>query len=151
MAMLAFHATIHSRPDDVQTGPEVTLDGQSYRTVRVPHNVLGAAAFDCSFEAAAQALAALERLFCEPDGSFVWVSAQGAPAWQVDGNLYDKDQRLRFVDIKGQVPAEQFDQLLAALGWPAARLLFQIVRAAVFLEEDEFRRYASDAAAARRI
>lgn len=150
MAMLAFHATIHSRPDGAQSGPEVVLDGQPYRTVLVPHEVLGAAAFGCSFEAAAQALASLERLYCEPDGSFVWVSPHGEPPWQVDGNLYDKDQRLRFVDIKGQCPADQFDRMLAAFGWPAARLLFQVVRAAVLLEEDEFRRFASQAAAAGR-
>jgi hypothetical protein len=144
--MLAFHATVHRRPAEASVGDEVRLGGLSFRSLTVPHERLGTTTFDCSFEAAADALGALERLYCEPDGSFVWVSCQGDPPWQVDGNLYDKDQRLRFVDIKGRCPAPQFDRLLGALGWPSAPLMFQLVREAIFLDEDEFRRYAAQAA-----
>lgn len=143
--MLAFQATIHRRPPEALPGPEVLLDGQPYRTLQVPHEVLGAATFDRSFETAAQALSALERMYCEPDGSFVWVSSREEPPWQVEGNLYDKDDRLRFVDVKGHCPEAAFDQLLRALGWPATPLLFQVVRAAVLLEGSEFRRYAAQA------
>jgi len=144
--MLAFHATIHSRPAEAAPGDEVLLAGLPFRSVHVPRDVLGTTTFACSFEAAAEALSALERLYCEPDGSFVWVSRQGEPPWQIDGNLYDKDQRLRFVDVKGQCPDAQFDRLLAAFGWPATPLVFQLVHAAVFLDEAEFRRYAAHAA-----
>jgi hypothetical protein len=147
--MLAFHATIHSRPAETTPGDEVLLSGLKFRTVRVPREVLGMSSFDRSFEATAETLSALDRLYCEPDGSFVWVSRQGEPPWQVDGNLYDKDQRLRFVNVKGQCPAAEFDRLLGALGWPATSLVFQLVHAAVFLEEAEFRRYAAQAAIAR--
>ncbi len=81
-------------------------------------------------------------MYIEPDGSFVWVSSRGEATWQVDGNLYDHLNRLRLVDLKGSCPAERFDQLLAALGWPRTQLVFQLVRAAVFLDELEFRRWA---------
>ncbi len=144
--MLAFHATIHSRPAEATFGDEVLLRGLNFRSVRVPREVLGTTTFDRSFEAAAEALSALERLYCEPDGSFVWVSRHGEPPWQVDGNLYDKDQRLRFVDIKGRCPAAEFDRLLGTFGWPTTCLVFQLVHAAVFLDEVEFLRYAAHAA-----
>ena len=97
---------------------------------------------DISFEAARTMLSQLPRMFCEADGSFVWVSPQGAPAWQVDGNLYDRNERLLFVDLKGTCPADEFDRLLTALGWPETRLMFQLTREALFLDEAEFRRYA---------
>ena len=96
----------------------------------------------CSFEEAADRLKQLARMYCEPDGSFVWASPQGQPPWQVDGNLYDRAGSLLFVDLKGTCPAEEFDRLLAALGWPASKLMFQLVREAVFLDETEFRRHA---------
>jgi hypothetical protein len=97
----------------------------------------------CSFEDAAAALSSLPRMYCEPDGSFVWVSAALEPAWQVDGNLYDRDGRLLFVDVKGSCPVARFDELLRALGWPATTFVFQLVREAIFLDEAEFRRVAS--------
>ncbi len=82
-------------------------------------------------------------MFCEPDGSFVWTSPRDEPTWQVDGNLYDRDGRLLFVDLKGTCPPKEFDGLLQAFGWPATSLMFQLTREAVFLGEDEFRRLAS--------
>lgn len=82
-------------------------------------------------------------MYCEPDGSFVWVSPAGEPPWQVDGVLYDRGGRLLFVDLKGNCPSTEFDRLLGACGWPAAPVLFQLVRQAVFVEETEFRRLAA--------
>ena len=82
-------------------------------------------------------------MYCEPDGSFVWVSSQGEPAWQVDGNLYDHNERLLFVDLKGTCPPREFDRFLAALGWPRTKLMFQLTREAVFLDEAEFRRLSA--------
>ncbi len=81
-------------------------------------------------------------MYFEPDGSFVWTSAQSEPRWHVEGNLFDRDGRLLFADLKGACPNEQLDRLLAAFGWPRTPLMFQLVREAVFLGEAEFRRYA---------
>lgn len=146
--MLAFDATIHRRPVDCRTGASLLLAGEQSVTLDISHEALSSAAFDCSFEAAAAALDKLDRMFIEPDGAFVWVSPDGADSpWQIDGNLYDKDQKLRFVDIKGRCPAAQFDQLLAAFGWPATEVMFQLTRQAVLLDEQQFRRYAEQASA----
>jgi hypothetical protein len=138
--MYVFHTTIHARPAAAVAGKEIELAGQRVCTLEVSHEELGAATFACTFEEAIARLEQLERMYCEPDGSFVWVSSQGEPAWQVDGNLYDRNERLLFVDAKGTCPAEQFDRLLAALGWPETPVMFQLVRQAVLLDEAEFRR-----------
>jgi len=138
--MYAFHTTIHARPAAAAAGKEIELAGRRIRTLEISHEELGAATFACTFEEAIDKLSEFERMYCEPDGSFVWVSSQGEPAWQVDGNLYDKNERLLFVDAKGSCPAEQFDRLLTALGWPETPVMFQLVRQAVLLGEAEFRR-----------
>jgi hypothetical protein len=102
-----------------------------------------AAALPVTFEHATAALALLDRLFIEPDGSFVWTgtTAEGG-AWQVDGNLIDRGECLAYVELKGVCPEAQFDSLLSALGWPKAGLAFQLQKRGVFLEEAEFRRLA---------
>ena len=120
----------------------LTFAGSSFATCTISPEWLGRSTLARSFEEVAADLARLERMYIEPDGSFVWVSSRREAPWQVDGNLYDHQERVRLVDVKGSCPAERFDQLLAALGWPRTPLVFQLVRAAVFLDEAEFRRWA---------
>jgi hypothetical protein len=139
--MYHFHASIHARPDDCPPGPSLKLAGTDFVTCAISPEWLGRSTFPRSFEEVAADLARLERMYIEPDGSFVWVSSRGEAPWQVDGNLYDHQERVRLVDIKGSCPAEQFDALISALGWPQTQLVFQLVRAAIFLDEAEFRRW----------
>lgn len=141
MTSRPFHITIHARSADVKEGGAAELAGESYRTLDVPAAALGTP-FAMSFEMASEALAKLERMFLEPDGAFVWVSAANEPSWQLDGVLYDRDERLLYVDLKGACTAAAFDRLLDALGWPQTSMMFQLAREAVFLDEAEFRRYA---------
>ena len=143
--MLSFHISIHARPPDIVKGNDVKLDRGVSHSLAVPQAAL-ATPFQISFEEAGAALAKLDRMFFEPDGSFVWTSPHGETTWQADGNLFDRNGRLLFVDLKGSCPSEQFDQLLSALGWPATPIVFQLVREAVFLDEAEFRRYAASGA-----
>lgn len=143
--MYAFHVTIHARPPAAEPGELATLQGQPVGTLRVAPELLGSTTFACTFEEAAAALAKLERMYCEPDGSFVWVSSQAEAAWQVDGNLYDRNERLLFIDIKGTCPAAEFDRLLSCFGWPQVPVMFQLVREAVLLDENAFRNWCEQA------
>lgn len=99
-----------------------------------------AAAFDTSFASLQQ----FERLFIEPDGSFVWTGAlPDGTTWQVDGNLIDQGERLAYVELKGCCPEAQFDQFLATLGWPEVPLKFELTRRGVVVDESEFRKLAA--------
>ena len=94
--MYHFHASIHARPDDCQPAAPLAVAGQRLTTLQISPEWLGKGALGRSFEEAAADLARLERMFIEPDGSFVWVSRQGEAAWQIDGNLLDHQERLRW-------------------------------------------------------
>jgi hypothetical protein len=139
--MFSFHIAVHARSPEVAVGPEIVLRDVKLQTLSDSPAAL-TAPWPVTFEQAGEDLSKLERLYFEPDGSFVWVSGQGEPKWQVDGNLFDRDGRLLFVDLKGSCPSEQFDQLLKAFGWPATAVMCQLLREAVFLDEAEFRRFA---------
>jgi hypothetical protein len=108
--------------------------------------------FAISFEQASAALDTLDRLFLEPDGSFVWAGETAADPplvdppnaapprrWQLDGELYDRDGRLAYVIVKGNAPTEVLEQLIAAIGAPPIRLTFQLVREGQTLDESQFR------------
>lgn len=136
-----FHVAIHPRWAAVADGPVVRLDCGDFATL-LPSPADLAGAFSRSFEEVCEALAELPRMFIEPDGSWVWVAASGEPAWQLDGMLFDRDERLLYVETKGVCPPEAFDRLLAALGWPQTAVMVQMLREAAFLGEAEFRRYA---------
>jgi hypothetical protein len=140
--MYSFQISLHPRSDDVRSCGEIVRGENALPTLRVPPAALGAT-FPRSFETVAEALAQFERMYIEPDGSFVWVSSTADLPWQVDGVLYDRDDRLLFIDLKGSCPEKEFDRLLTAVGWPAAPVMMQLTRDAVFVDEETFRELAS--------
>ena len=137
--MFPFHICLHARPQDVAAGETVELDGRTSATLAVEPASL-VSPMSVSFEEAAESLARLPRMFVEPDGSFVWVGESAEPKWQIDGCLYDRAGSLLYVELKGSCPPAEFDLLLRAFGWPASSLIVQLVRQAVFVEEQAFRR-----------
>ena len=87
-----------------------------------------------------QELQELDRMFIEPDGSFVWVGDQQEVRWQLDGVLYDWSGRLQHVELQGNCFSTQLDRLLTCLGWPATSIMFQLPELSLYLAEPEFRR-----------
>jgi hypothetical protein len=94
-----------------------------------------------SFETACERLAQLPRMFCEPDGSFVWVADDAERTWQVDGNLYDGPAGLMYVELKGACPESKFREIIACCGEESGPLAFQLLREAIFLDEAELLRW----------
>lgn len=140
--LYTFEISVHHRPDEglLPAAPYADAWG-AWPTVAVPHDTL-AVPLAMSFDDAIERLGRLERMYAEPDGSFVWASRREGLSWQVDGNVFDRSGRVVLVDMKGNCPPADFDLLLSCFGWPAERLLFQLVRPAVFLEENSFRSHA---------
>ncbi|MCI0491830.1 MAG: hypothetical protein L0Z07_02715, partial [Planctomycetes bacterium] len=96
--------------------------------------------FAVTWEEAAARLEGLPRMIFELDGSFVVRGSVGPARWQVDGHLFDFSDRLHRVELHGDCPRSAFDELLECVGWPAQRLVFEMVREGTTLDEQEFRR-----------
>ncbi|MFM8634226.1 MAG: hypothetical protein ACKOEX_05385 [Planctomycetia bacterium] len=140
--LYTFEISVHHHPDSVLLPAAPYADAWgTWSTVAVPHDTL-AVPLAMSFDDAIERLGRLDRMYAEPDGSFVWVSRREGLSWQVDGTVFDRSGRVVLVDMKGSCPPADFDRLLSCFGWPGERLLFQLVRPAVFLEENSFRSHA---------
>jgi len=108
------------------------------RMYRFHVNVFGQP-FSCTWEQAAAALGSFPRMIFEPDGSFVFSGGVGPDRWQVDGHLFDFDDRLYRMELHGECPSEAFDELLACVGWPETAISLELVREGVTLDEATFR------------
>ncbi|MDA1038754.1 MAG: hypothetical protein O3A37_00485 [Planctomycetota bacterium] len=145
----AFEISLHRHPaEDLRQGSPHTDVWGTWPTVSIPHEML-VVPLAISFDDCLKRLETLERMFVEPDGSFVWVSPREGLRWQVDGNVFDRNGRVLLIDMRGSCPADDFERLLTCCGWPAEKLVFQLVRPAVFLEEYAFRQHAEARGAIR--
>jgi hypothetical protein len=139
--MYRFHVAIHAAPAKMPLATPTSIDARLVNALPTSPELLGIP-LSISFEEAAQCLAALPRMYIEPDGSFVWVGNAENVDWQVDGVLYDREGRLLYIELKGSCPRSAFDDLLRAWGWPKTPLIFQVVPQAVYLAETDFRHWA---------
>ena len=80
----------------------------------------------------------------EPDGSWIWSGGVGPTRWQIDGHLFDFNDRLHRVELHGYCPEESFDQLLRCFNWPENQLTFEQVIEGTTLNEADFRKHALD-------
>ncbi len=99
--------------------------------------------FDLTFEQAVAALEGLSHVDVEPDGFFAFSGQSDGNLWHVSGQLWEHRNRLWRVDLHGECPADELERVLACFGWPKSRLVFELVRAGVVVEERDFRRWAA--------
>ena len=137
-----FHATLFAAPEHAPSGQAIDLGGRRYRTLAIASNEL-VRPFRVTFEQVERELVTFPRMICEPDGSFVWSGEVDGSRWQVDGLMFDRDGSMLSLQLKGNCPAESFDQLLDTLGWPDTPLVFQLAWEGVLLNEEQFRRWAT--------
>lgn len=142
MSDLHFDVSLHPLPAGAVAGPPLVDRRGTWPTIVPPAEAAGLT-MASDFEAALERLAALERAYVEPDGSFVWVGPGGEGRWQIDGNAYERHGRVLVVETKGTCPEDVFDRFLEVWGWPTQPLAVQLVRAGVFVDEPTFRRHAA--------
>ena len=138
----AFEITLHAAPaESLPAGPPLTDRWGEWATLALHPGEL-TDPLPVGFDDAVERLGQLPRCYAEPDGSFVWTSPREGVRWQVDGNLFERNAGLLLVDLKGSCPPTELDLLLACFGPPGTPLVFQLVRSAVYVTEDVFRRHA---------
>ena len=134
-----FHVNVFALPANVASRDVIELRGVAVVPICATFNSF----LPVTFDQALDALKQLPRLNAEPDGFFVISGDHGGVRWQVDGHLFDFNDRLHRVELHGQCPPAAFDELLRSFGWPAKLLAFELVQEGVALDETAFRQWAA--------
>ena len=137
--MTPFHIALHALNDRaLAAASPLDIDGHLINTLDVAA-IREADPFQISFEEIAEQLAAFDRLFLEPDGSFVWRGDKRG--WQIDGLLFDHLDQVRYIELKGWCPEQSFRRITSLLRQRReTRLVVQLFRQATLLEASEFHR-----------
>ena len=132
--MYAFECSLHALPDSevLASGETLTDSCGQWPTLLIAQDQL-ITPLPIVFDDVLNQLNTLPRLYAEPDGSFVWTSPQENIRWQVNGNLYERNDRVLFVELKGSCPTSEFDQLLACFLQDEKACVVQLTRPAVFV------------------
>jgi hypothetical protein len=117
------HLHIYACPASARLGPERLCGPRTLQSVLCSEADISASNFSITFEQSVQRLQHLQRLFIELDGSFVWCGQADEQAWQIDGMLYDSQERVQRLELKGDGPPQAWRSLLNSLDWPQQRVL----------------------------
>jgi len=141
--MYAFECSLHALPDSevLASGETLTDSCGQWPTLLIAQDQL-ITPLPIVFDDVLNQLNTLPRLYAEPDGSFVWTSPQENIRWQVNGNLYERNDCVLFVELKGSCPASEFDQLLTCFLQDEKACVVQLTRPAVFVTPEIFRAHA---------
>ncbi len=72
--------------------------------------------FSTTLEDFADQVSGWAGLYFEMDGSFVWAVREGEEnVGQIDGMIYDRDQAIEYLDLKGNAPSDSWEKLLRVL------------------------------------
>jgi periplasmic divalent cation tolerance protein len=135
-----WHLRIAGLPENAIPGPRATVLGKEVETLRLP---TGPIPMQVTFEAVADVLSRYPNLHFEPDGAFTWGSIERRTKdlrmWQLDGMIYDRENRIEFVELKGNCDRatwQAFTQVLSGVEY--GRLVVQWIDQGIWISETEF-------------
>jgi hypothetical protein len=89
-----------------------SVNSLNHFLVYAPEN----ARFAMTLESFADQVSAWPGLYFEMDGSFVWAVREGEiNIGQIDGMIYDRDDAIEYLDLKGSAPGFAWEKLLEVL------------------------------------
>lgn len=122
-------------PLDIQLASTRSVAGVEIPSQRIVQG--SSMAMTCSFESCFEKLGKLDRMFPEPDGSFMWIGFDGDKDWQLNGMVYDREQAVQWCEIKGACPLGEWHTLLGCFGWPEQSMLAQFPTEQMFAKVED--------------
>ncbi|MEO1991657.1 MAG: hypothetical protein ABGW78_06975 [Pirellulales bacterium] len=141
LSIYSFDISLHGFSSEYERESRFQDPWGTWTVLQIPQLSLSRP-LNVTFDNAVERLSQLDRMFVELDGSFLWSNKHHSHSWQIDGNIFEQNNKVLFVELKGTCFPSTFDALLTCFGWPTETLVFQLTRPSVFLREHDFRRHA---------
>lgn len=137
MMVSHWHIAVYpSLPHAVPTQSAI-VDGQTGQALQIETKELNKT-FDVSFDELFETLQNFERLFIELDGSFVWRGTSDDSPWQIDGIVFEKDDRVWYVELKGYCDHQSFNNLVSCLAGNESSFIVQSITEGTVVSGREF-------------
>ena len=137
MMVSRWHIAVYpSLPQEVPTQAAI-VDGQTVEALQIEARELNKT-FDVSFDKLFESLQEFERLFIELDGSFVWRGTSDDSRWQIDGVVFEKDDRVWYVELKGYCDHQSFNKLVCCLAGNESSCIVQSITEGTVVSGREF-------------
>ena len=137
-----WHLRIAGLPLNATLGGQETILGRSLETLLLP---TGPSPMSVSFEWVAEKLLRMPNLHFEPDGAFTWGSTErhskAKRKWQLDGMIYDRENLIEYVELKGNCDRTTWESLTEVLsGVECTPLVVQWITQGIWISESNFKR-----------
>ncbi len=137
-----WHLRIARHPPNALPRGNATILGQFVETLELPQ---GPIPLSVSFDHVSDVLSQFPNLHFEPDGAFTWGSverrSQHERLWQLDGMIYDRENRIEYVELKGNCDRaawEAFTQVLSGVEY--VPLVVHWIEQGLWISEPDFRK-----------
>ena len=137
MIISNWHIAVFPKPSvsiPMSTG---VLSGNAFKKLEIDSVELDAV-FEASFDQVFQKLESFERLFIELDGSFVWRGEHENKNWQVDGIVYEKNDCVWNIELKGYCDVRSFTELINSVTDQPEETVVQSITEAMVVPMSEF-------------
>jgi periplasmic divalent cation tolerance protein len=137
-----WHVRIASRPSNAILGTATAkILGRSLPSLELP---TGPSPISICFEELAERLKRLPNVHMEPDGAFTWGSLERRSTlertWQLDGMIYDRDNRIEYVELKGNCDRATWEAFTGMLsGVECSRFVVQWIERGLWINEPDFK------------
>ena len=137
MIISNWHIAVFPKPRVSIPWSTGVLGGNAFKKLEIDSVQLDAV-FEASFDQLFQKLESFERLFIELDGSFVWRGEHENKNWQVDGIVYEKDDFVWNIELKGYCDERAFIELIHSVTDQPEETVVQSISDAVVVPMSEF-------------
>lgn len=137
-----WHLRISGHDSGATSGPLVRILEKEINSINLP---TGPKPLSVAFEQVEERLSRFPNVHFEPDGSFVWGATEQGPyfgrLWQLDCMLYDRENRIQYVELKGNCDRTTWEMLIEVLaGVECNPLVVQWIEQGVWVHEWELRK-----------
>ena len=137
MMVSQWHIAVHPSLSLEVPTQAASVDGQTVQALQIEARELNQK-FDVSFDELFETLQNFERLFIELDGSFVWRGTSSDTPWQIDGIVFEKDDRVWYVELKGYCDRQSFNELVCCLAGDESSFIVQSITEGIVVSGREF-------------
>jgi hypothetical protein len=132
-----WHLSVYPRPSGRHDTKSIEINGIQIDSLCLKTSDF-VDTFPCTFEEVFQALDSFDGLHIELDGAFAFRNVDQDRPWQIDGLVFEKDNRVWHLQLKGFCDRHSFEKIMSVCHWPKTDFIVQSITTGTVVASDQF-------------